>query len=77
MDRLEFLAGLDELLELAPGTLTGAEVLEELEGWDSLAVISFIAMVDERLGLVIEGQRLAAARTVDDLLGLIGDRLAA
>lgn len=72
MDTKDFLLALDELLELPAGTLTGAEVLEDLDGWDSLAVISFIALVDEKLGLVVEGERLVRARTVADLLALAG-----
>lgn len=72
MDRKDFLLALDEMLELDAGTLTGAEELESLDNWDSLAVISFIALVDEKLGLVVEGEKLAKARTVDDLMALAG-----
>lgn len=77
MDRKEFLLALDEMLELDAGTLTGAEELESLDNWDSLAVISFIALVDEKLGLVVEGEKLAKAKTVDDLLALAGVAVAA
>lgn len=76
-DTTDFLRCIDDILELAPGTLTGTEALEDLEGWDSLAVISFIAMVDERFGIVVEGEKLAAARRVSDLLGLVELRAAA
>lgn len=77
MNRTEFLLALDEMLELDPGTLTGAEELETIDTWDSLAVISFIALVDEKLGHVVEGEKLVKARTVDDLLGLAGIAVAA
>jgi acyl carrier protein len=63
------------MLELTPGTLTGGEVLAELEMWDSLAVISFIALVDERFGVVIEGERLARAVSVEDLITLVHPHL--
>ena len=72
MDRKEFLLALDEMLELDAGTLTGTEELDSIDSWDSLAVISFIALVDERLGHVVEGEKLVKAKTVDDLLGLAG-----
>ncbi|WP_372399262.1 phosphopantetheine-binding protein [Azospirillum sp. HJ39] len=72
MDRKDFLLALDEMLELDPGTLSGDEVLESLDSWDSLAVISFIALVDEKTGVVVEGEKLAKARTVADLLALAG-----
>lgn len=72
MDRKEFLLALDEMLELDEGTLTGTEILDELEAWDSLAVISFIALVDEHFNVVVEGEKLASATTVADLLALAG-----
>ncbi|MBK3773078.1 acyl carrier protein [Azospirillum sp. YIM DDC1] len=77
MDRKEFLLALDEMLELDAGTLTGTEELDSIDSWDSLAVISFIALVDERLGHVVEGEKLVKAKTVDDLLGLAGIAVAA
>lgn len=72
MDTKDFLLALDEMLELDSGTLTGTEELGSLENWDSLAVISFIALVDEKIGLVVEGEKLAKAKTVGDLLALAG-----
>lgn len=77
MNRKDFLLALDEMLELDAGTLTGPEELASLDSWDSLAVISFIALVDERFGTVVEGEKLAKAKTVDDLLALAGVAVAA
>lgn len=77
MDRKDFLLALDEMLELDEGTLTGDEELDSLDGWDSLAVISFIALVDEKLGIVVEGEKLAKAKTVADLLAVAGVAVAA
>lgn len=77
MNSADFLRELDEMLELDAGTLTGAEKLVDLEGWDSLAVISFIALVDEKLGIVVEGEKLARAKTVADLLDIAGVTVAA
>ncbi|WP_353860663.1 acyl carrier protein [Azospirillum formosense] len=77
MNRKDFLLALDEMLELDAGTLTGAEELDSIDSWDSLAVISFIALVDEKLGHVVEGEKLVKAQTVDDLLALAGVAVAA
>jgi len=73
MDRTEFLRALDEMLELEPGTLTGTEILADIDSWDSLAVISFIALVDEKFGNVVAGEKLAKAKTVADLLALAAE----
>jgi len=70
MTPTEFYAALDEMLELDPGTITGTERLEDLESWDSLAVISFIALVDEKFDTLVETDKLAAAESVSDLYDL-------
>ena len=75
MERTEVLLSLDELLELEPGTLKGTESLGGLEGWDSLAVISFMALVDERLGISLQPRQIAACTTVTDLMRLLGDQI--
>jgi acyl carrier protein len=72
-----FLHEIELTLELEAGSLTGDEVLADLPEWDSLAVISFIALVDEKLGLAVEGEALAKARSVADLLALVDMKLAA
>ncbi len=70
MQPAEFYLLLDEMLELDPGTLVGTERLEDLENWDSLAVISFIALVDEHFDRLIESEKLAKAETSGDLYRL-------
>jgi acyl carrier protein len=70
MDLTEFLLTIDELLELEPGTLKGTEKLDELEGWNSLAVIGFMAVVSERFGIVVPPKKISACSTVGDLIAL-------
>lgn len=70
MTPTEFYAALDEMLELDPGTITGGERLEDVEAWDSLAVISFIALVDDKFGILVETEKLAAAESVATLYAL-------
>ena len=70
-----FLLLLDELIEAEPGTLTGAEVLKDVDGWDSLAVIQFITLVDEQFGTTLAAERIVECKTVDDLIALLGDQI--
>ncbi|MEI9985271.1 MAG: acyl carrier protein [Aliidongia sp.] len=72
-----FLREIESALELPAGSLTGNEQLADIPEWDSLAVISFIALVDEKLGLAVDGEALANAGTVGDLLALVHEKLAA
>jgi acyl carrier protein len=46
-----------------------------MEGWDSLAVVSLIAMVDEQAGLTLAPKEIAKAATVADLIGLLGGKI--
>jgi acyl carrier protein len=73
MTKAEFLKHLDEMLALSPGTLTGAEVLKDLDGWDSLAVMFFIGMADEKLGTAVNAEKVAKSKTINDLIALCGD----
>ena len=69
MEREEFLREMDELPELPPGTLRGPEQLDQLERWDSVSLMSFIALAAERSGVVLAPTQISGCRTVDDLFG--------
>jgi acyl carrier protein len=71
MDRETFLPLLDEALEVPPGTLKGPEKLEDLENWNSMAMVSFVALVDEHFNYTVSPRQFVNCETVDDLLALI------
>ena len=68
--KTEFLRALDEILELPAGTLQGEEKLEDLENWNSLSVISFIALADQKTGAKIQVKQIGNCESVADLLRL-------
>jgi acyl carrier protein len=73
-DGLRFIEG---MLDLAPLTLTGEDRLRDLDAWDSLSTMLFIATVDKRFGLALSGNLVTRCATVDDLCGLLGEVAAA
>lgn len=75
MTKREFLSLFEEILEATPGTLEGNEVLPGMQGWDSLAVVSLIAMVDEQFGVTLNPKEIAKAASVADLIALLGDQI--
>jgi acyl carrier protein len=77
MDKALFLARLEELMEIQAGTLTGSESLKSLKQWDSVAVIGFIALVDEQFEITLSAKRLVECKTIEDLIALLGDRIRA
>jgi acyl carrier protein len=66
----EFLLEMDEILGLRAGTLRGNEKLEELETWDSTALISLIVLAEEHNGAQISPDQVVGCSTVADLLRL-------
>ena len=72
MTKNELLREIEIAIDAPPESLKGPERLDEVQGWDSLATIMFIALVDEKLGLVVEGEALANAETIDDVVALAG-----
>lgn len=65
-----FYALIEEILELDPKSVRGDQPFRDLEGWDSMAVLNFIAMMDEQFEIVISPKDLAACVVVDDLARL-------
>jgi len=72
MNRNEFLAEFQAIVELPPGSLNGGELLSDLEQWDSLAMMSFIALVGEKCGVALSPRQFLNCQTVDELLALAG-----
>lgn len=75
MTKAEFYLLIDELLESTPGTVRGADRLADVAKWDSLAVIGFIALLDQHFGVSVPASKIADCRTIDDLAGLLEDKL--
>lgn len=72
MTREEFLFEMDEILGLRTGTLRGNEKLDELQNWDSTALITLIVLAEEANGAHITPDQVVGCSTVADLLRLAG-----
>ena len=70
LTRKEFLSQLDEILGLRPGTLRGDEKLEDLENWDSTALVSLVALADSHNNVQISPEQIVGCSTIADLLRL-------
>lgn len=68
MTRDELLLQMDEILGLRAGTIRGTERLDDLENWDSTALISFIAMAEMNSGVGVSLNQIVNCSTVSDLL---------
>lgn len=76
MTKAEFLNKLEEIMEIEAGSLKGNEALADLDGWDSLKVVEFLALADEQFSLAVAPKAIAACKTIDDLRALLGEHVA-
>lgn len=62
---------LEEMLELGQGTLTSEAVLADIRTWDSMAVLSLIALMDDRFSKSLTGNQIAGFVTVQHILDVM------
>lgn len=62
----EFFEGLADVLEVSPTEVSSSLELTKLN-WDSLAVVSTIALCDDLFGVMLNGQELMKCQTVADI----------
>jgi acyl carrier protein len=75
MEKAVFLQKLDEVMTLPKGTIHGDESLASMNSWDSVALMSFIALLDEELQTRVTGKQVMQCQTVADLVALAGDKI--
>ena len=67
MTQQEKLDGLAEIFEVDSAVLTPETPLESL-AWDSMAMLSVIAFVNEKTGRRVTGAQVKAFKTIGDIL---------
>jgi acyl carrier protein len=68
MNKQAILDGIADVLEVP--SVTEATELDAQAGWDSLAVVVTIGLLDEHAGVQASGEALAKCRTVGEVLAL-------
>lgn len=71
MQKKEFLNKIEEILEINNNSLSGYEGLADIEEWDSLAVMGFIAMVDTNFDITLDVDKIQKCESVNDLCLLL------
>jgi len=61
---------LEEMFEADAGTLKSGTALDTLQ-WDSMAMLSLIALVNERFGKRLSGVQIKSFKTVQDILAVM------
>ena len=69
MDKPEFYQRLAEILDIEE--VKPENVLKEYEQWDSLAILSVLAMADSKYGVTIRADEIRQVLTAGDLAALV------
>ena len=72
MTNQEKVAMLEEMMELEGGTLKEEANLSDIDEWNSLAKLSFIALMDEKFSRKVSANEMKQFKTVGDILNFIG-----
>ncbi len=60
-----------DILDMDVNELTPETELASLEDWDSVAALSFIAMMDEEFGKAVKGSTIKGFVTIQDALNIM------
>ncbi len=71
MEKAKKLELLEEALEMDAGTLKEDMILEEMEEWNSLSMLSLIVLIDEEFGKTIDSTDIRKLVTVNDILDIM------
>ena len=69
MDKPEFYQRLAEILDVED--VKPENVLKEFDLWDSLAILSVLAMADAKYGVSVKAEEIRSVVTAEDLARLV------
>jgi acyl carrier protein len=75
LDKEKFLEMIEGILEVKRHSLEGRECLADVEQWDSIAILDYIAAVDQQCELALKVDEIAACQTFDDLYRNLAESL--
>lgn len=71
MTNKEKLQLLEEIMDLEEGTLREDMLLSDIDEWDSISLLSFMAMMDDEFGKVVKGKDIKEKKYVSELLEMM------
>jgi acyl carrier protein len=67
----EFIEKLEELFELSQGSIDSKDNFREYEVWDSLALLSLMAMLDDEYNVTIPRDDFQKLNTIEEMYNYI------
>ena len=62
---------LADIMDIEEDKIFGSVLLNDLESWDSMSVLSFITEMRVRFGIVVTTEQIRGALTIEDLFAMI------
>lgn len=62
---------LEEIMDLEESTLKEDTLLADIDEWDSISLLSFIAMMDDEFGKIVKGKDVKEKQYVKELLDMM------
>jgi len=69
MDKIKFYEQLAKILDIEE--VKPEEILKDFEAWDSLAILSVLAMADSTYGVAIKAEEIRSVVTAAELANLV------
>ncbi len=67
----EFLLKLEDLFEMQSGSILPSDLFRDYDSWDSLALLSLMAMLEDEYGKTIPREDFEKLNTIGDLYNYI------
>lgn len=75
MKREEFIAEFAEVLDVSPAALQPETEMKSLANWDSVAYLTAMVLIDDKLGVAVGPDVLSKAPTFGTILDAVRDKL--
>jgi acyl carrier protein len=67
----EFITAIEEEFDnLNPGDVTPNSVFRDMEGWSSMHALIFVALIDSKYDVLLNGEELKSCVTINDLFDI-------
>lgn len=74
VDSQKFLEQFKEVLEIENREIGLDDAFREFEEWDSLALLSVIAMIDDEYDVIIKGNQFKELQTLNQVIAFINSQ---
>lgn len=66
----------NEFEEVAPDSLKPESCFREMDGWSSMHALIFVALIDHHYKVLLNGEELKSASTIEDLFNIVNSKIA-